>query len=130
MKWIYSGAIAWFAAFVWLLMPVEAQQWRYTATLADLTVAGTATGVFCTIGAATCANVQAGNGHVQASQASCALTGANIRITWDGTAATTSVGEVLTPGIWIFSGPDVLTNLQAIRDDATSATLSCVIYGT
>ncbi len=111
-----------------LTVPLQAQ-WRYTKTLADVTVAGTAVGVFCTIGSATCSDIDAGDGHVQATQATCTLVTANIRVTWDGTTPTTSVGQVLTPGAWVFSGTDTLKNLQAIRDDASSGVLSCVVVG-
>lgn len=102
---------------------VSAQSWSYKKTLADVTVAGTAASVF------TAADVQSGAGHPAASLAICTLVTANIRITFDGTTPTTSLGQVLVPGTWIFTGPDVLLNLQAIRDDSTSGVLSCVVMG-
>lgn len=112
-----------------LTVPLSGQTWRYQAMLPDVTVAASAIGVICTIGASSCAAVQAGNGHVQATQAVCSLTGANVRVTYDGTTPTSSLGVVLTPGIWIFSGTDSLMNAQAIRDDATSAVFSCAVQG-
>lgn len=115
--------IALFAVVLGLTVPVGAQQWSYKKTLADITVSGTAASVF------TAADVQAGAGHVQATRAECTLLTANIRVTADGTTPTTSVGQVLTPGNYIITGTDILLSLQAIRDDSTSATLTCVLYG-
>ncbi len=128
-RWLVGGLVLWLAVFLWVSVPLHAQQWRYTATLADVSVAGTATGVFCTIGSATCANVDAGGGHVQGTSGVCSLTTANIRISWDGTSPTTSLGQVLTPGVWIFSGTDTLKNLRAIQDDSGTGVLSCVVFG-
>lgn len=98
-------------------------QWAYVLTLTEVTVTGTAASVF------TASDIQAGNGHPQAVQATCSLSGASIRVTWDGQTPTTSLGQVLTPGQYIFSGTQTLLNLQAIRDDSTNATLNCIIYG-
>lgn len=100
-----------------------AVQWSYVKTIAEVTVTGTAAAVFSS------SDIVAGNGHVQATQASCSLSGANIRVSWDGQAATTNLGEVLVPGLYVLQGTDVLLNLSAIRDDATSATLNCVVMG-
>lgn len=105
-----------------LTVPLQAQ-WSYTKTAAEVTVAGTAIALF------TAADVQAGNGHVQAVQAVCSLTGANIRISFDGTDPTTNQGQILTPGQYIVSGNAVLQSLKGIRDDSTSATWNCVVYG-
>lgn len=104
-------------------VPLNAQNWTYKKTLADITVSGTAAALF------TASDVQQGNGHPAASQATCQLVTANIRVTIDGTTPTTSLGTVLTPGVWFFTGPDTLLNAQAIRDDSTSGVLSCTIYG-
>lgn len=112
-----------------LTVPLSGQTWRWQKQLADVTVAGTAIGVFCTIGASSCADVQAGGGHPQATQGVCSLTGGNVRVTYDGTTATSSVGVVLTPGIWTFAGTDTLINAQAIRDDSTSGVFSCAVQG-
>lgn len=113
-----------------LSVPLGAQQqWSYTKTQADVTVAGTAIGVFCTIAAATCADVNVGAGHPQAVAGYCSLTGGNIRVTIDGTTATSSLGTVLTPGVWWFFGNPTLIAAQAIRDDSTSGTLSCTVFG-
>lgn len=101
----------------------QAQQWSYTANLADVTVSGTAAAVF------SAADINAGGGHVQATQAVCSLTTANIRVTLDGTTPTSSYGQVLTPGVWVFQSNAVLNGLRAIRDDATSGVLSCSIQG-
>ncbi len=106
-----------------LTVPVMAQQWQYQHIVADVTVSGTAASVFSS------ADINAGGGHVQATSAVCSLTGANIRITYDGTTPTTSLGIVLTPGIWSFVGNATLNALSAIRDDSTSAVLSCVVQG-
>jgi hypothetical protein len=73
------------------------------------------------------ADVVAGAGHPQATMATCSLGGANIRVSWSGTAPTTSLGQVLTPGQYTITGPDVLANLQGIRDDSTDATWNCII---
>lgn len=115
--------MGWLVAVLMLTVPVSGQ-WGYINTLDDVTVTGTAAAVFSS------ADVQAGNGHVQADLATCALSGANIRVTMDGsTTPTTSVGEVLTPGNYTIQGNQVLLNLQAIRDDSTNATLSCTLWG-
>lgn len=112
-----------------LSVPLSAQQWRYVSVQADVTVAGTAIGIFCTIGGGSCDAVNAANGHVQATQGVCSLTGGNIRITTDGSTATTNLGTVLTPGVWVFSGNQVLRVANAIRDDSTSGVLSCTLVG-
>lgn len=107
-----------------LLSVVVAGQGIQWKTVADVTVAGTAVSLF------TSSDVVEGNGHAQAVSASCSLAGANIRVSWDGQAPTTSLGEVLTPGQWNVTGADVMLNMQGIRDDATSATWACTInYG-
>lgn len=93
-------------------------------TAVEVTVAGTAVDLFVE------ADVVEGNGHPQATSATCSLTGANIRVSWDGQAPTTSLGEILVPGNWTLTGSDVLLNIQGIRDDSTSATWNCIInYG-
>ena len=129
MKWVYGLLALLLAALVWLSVPLSAQQWRYQKTQADVTVAGSAIGIFCTIGASTCDDVNAAAGHVQATLGYCSLTGGNIRVTTDGTTVTTSVGTVLTPGVWWFTSNAVLLNAQATRDDSTSGTLSCTVVG-
>ncbi len=106
-----------------LTVPLSAQQWGYTKIIAEVTVSGTAASVF------TSTDITAGGGHVQATQAACSVTGANIRVTWDGTTPTTSLGVILVPGNYIINGTNTLLNLQAIRDDSTSATVNCTIYG-
>ena len=113
-KWLLALVLA-------LAVPVSAQQYLTTT---EVTIAGTAVNLF------TAAQVQQGNGHPQATSATCSLAAANIRVSWDGQAPTTSFGEVLTPGYWVVTGPDVLLNIQGIRDDSTSATWSCTLnYG-
>lgn len=110
-------------ALLTLSVPVLAQQsWSYINTLADVTVSGTAAAVF---------NPDDVNpvGHAQAQTATCSLTTANIRVTTDGSTPTSSYGEVLVPGNYVFSGTQVLLNLQAIRDDSTSGVLACTLYG-
>lgn len=107
------------AAVLALTVPVIAQT-QYVA-IADVTVGAVAANVFSS------SDVLAGGGHPAAQSASCALTGANIRLTFDGTAPTTSLGLVLVPGNWTFVGTTVLLGAQAIRDDSTNAVLSCVL---
>lgn len=106
-----------------LTVPVTAQQWSYKKTAATVTVAGAAVSLF------TAADVQAGSGHPQATQAQCTLTTANIRVTYDGTTPTTNLGLVLTPGVYIVTGTETLVNMQGIRDDSTSASWDCAIVG-
>lgn len=105
-----------------LSVPLSAQ-WSYKKTAAEVTVAGTAVSLF------TAADVQAGNGHPAATQATCSLTGANIRVTYDGTTPTTTLGVILVPGIYQVFGNDVLQAAQGIRDDSTSATWNCDLVG-
>jgi len=115
-------------ALLALTVPLSAQ-FRYVKVQADVTVAASAIGIFCTIGSATCDDVNAANGHVQATQGVCSLTGGNIRVTTDGTTVTSALGTVLTPGVWIFDTNQVLRIAQAIRDDSTSGVLSCTLVG-
>lgn len=100
-----------------------AAQWSYKKTSAEVTVAGSSIALF------TSTEVAAGLGHPQAVQATCSLAGANIRVTYDGTTPTTSLGLVLVPGVYIVTGTEVMLNALAIRDDSTSATWNCVLVG-
>lgn len=114
-------------ALVFLLLfavPLSAQpQYSYSKIVAEVTVSGTAAAVF------SASDIQAGSGHVQATIATCSVTGANIRVTWDGTTPTSTLGVILVPGNWTFQGTNTLLNLQAIRDDSTSATVNCTVQG-
>lgn len=102
-----------------LTVPLTAQV-NYL-TLADITVSGTAANVFSS------SDILAGNGHPAAQTATCALTAANIRWTVDGTDPTTNLGTIQVIGNWTWVGTNVLLNLKAIRDDSTSAVLSCTL---
>lgn len=97
--------------------------WSYSKPIADVTVAGTAATVF------TAADINAGNGHVQATGATCAVSTAAIRVTWDGTTPTTALGYLMPPGQYVISGTATLLNLQGIRNTSTSGVLSCVVFG-
>lgn len=101
---------------------VSAAQWAYKKTSAEVTVAGTAIALFSS------ADVQAA-GHPDATLANCSLTGANIRVSYDGTDPTTSKGQVLTPGVYTITGTDVMLAAKGIRDDSTSATWNCILQG-
>lgn len=102
-----------------LALPLAAQQY---VTIADKTVSSVAVTVF------TAADIQAGSGHTQTTAASCSLTGGNIRVTFDGTTPTTSLGEVVfVGGPYVFAPSQNLINMQAIRDDATDGVLACVL---
>ncbi len=103
-------------------LPVSAQ-WGYKKQTTELTIAGTAVALF------TASEIRAQDGHGQATQATCSLTGANIRYTSDGTTPTTSLGTVLTPGVYVITGTDILLAAQGIRDDSTSATWNCSLVG-
>lgn len=107
-----------------LALPAEmaAQQWPYQKTIADVTVTGTAAAVF------SAADIT-GAGHVAATGATCAVSAAAIRATWDGTTATTSSGYLMPPGQYVISGTNTLLNLNAVRNSSTSGVLSCVVYG-
>lgn len=107
-----------------LTVPVAGQQpaWTYIKTATEVTVAGTAVALF------TAADVQQGNGHPQATVATCTLTGANIRVAPDQDP-TTSLGNVLTPGTYTVYGSAYMAAVKGIRDDSTSATWNCTIYG-
>ncbi len=116
-KWILSVLL-----LVAVTVPLSAQ-WRYVKTSAEITVAGTAVSLFVST------EVAAGLGHPQAVVAVCSLLGANIRISYDGVAPTTSLGDVLVPGNYVITGTDVMLSMQGIRDDSTSATWNCVLQG-
>lgn len=109
-----------FALILALTVPLSAQ-FSYRKTATEITVSSAAVSLFVS------ADVTAGAGHPQATMATCSLTGANIRVSWSGTAPTTSLGQVLTPGQYTITGPEVLANLQGIRDDSTDAAWSCII---
>ncbi len=106
------------ALLVLLTLPLSAQQYKKTS--AEITVAGTAIALF----SATDVN---GNGHPAATMGVCSLTGANIRISFDGVDPTTSLGEVLVPGNYVVNGTDTMLNMKGIRDDSTSATWNCIV---
>lgn len=107
-------------AVVALTVPLLAQ--GYTKTIGDVTVTGTAAAVF----AAT--DINAGAGHAAATGATCAVSTAAIRVTWDGTTPTTSSGYLMPPGQYVLTGTTTLLNLSAIRNTSTSGVLSCVVY--
>lgn len=107
--------------FLGLTVPLAAQ-WTYSKTAAEKTVSSTAVALFVA------ADVN-GEGHPAAMQATCSLSGANIRVSWSSTVPTTSLGQVLTPGQYIITGNEVLTNLFGIRDDSTDATWNCILQG-
>lgn len=111
-----------FALVLALAVPLVAQQWTYQKTAAEVTVAAAAIDLF------TDADVQAGGGHPQATLAVCSLTGANIRIASDQDP-TTSLGVILTPGQYTVYGSAYMAAVKGIRDDSTSATWNCTIYG-
>lgn len=107
-----------------IAVPLAGQpSWTYINTLPAITVDGTAGAVF------DAADINPGSGHSQANLATCSLSGANIRVTTDGSDATTSYGEILVPGNYTFQGTQVLLALNAIRDDSTNAALDCTLYG-
>jgi len=97
------------------------QSWSYRKTSAEITVAGSAIALFSSTDIAGTA------GHPAATLATCSLLGANIRVSWDGTDPTTTLGEVLTPGVYTVTGNDVMAAMKGIRDDSTSATWNCVV---
>lgn len=110
-------------ALIVLAAPVAALQWRYVKTATEVTVGASATDLF------TDADVQEGSGHPQVTLATCSLTGANIRISYSGTDPTTSLGEVLTPGVYTITDTTTMLNLRGIRDDGTDATWNCILHG-
>ena len=101
-------------------VPLLAQS--YTKPIADVTVAGTAVTVF------TSTDIVAGNGHPAATGATCAVSAAAVRLTFDGTTPTTALGYLAAPGQYIISGTSNLLNMQAVRNSSTSGVLSCVVY--
>lgn len=102
---------------------VAQAQYTYKKSSAEVTVAGTAIALFSST------DVSGNAGHPAATLATCSLTGANIRVRYDGTAPTTSLGEVLVPGLYTITGTDVMLAAQGIRDDSTSATWNCTVLG-
>jgi hypothetical protein len=87
-----------------------------------VTVAGTAATVF------TSTDVVASGGHPAATGATCAVSTAAIRVTFDGTTPTTSLGYLAPPGQYTITGTTNLVNMQAIRNTSTSGVLSCILY--
>ena len=53
----------------------------------------------------------------------------NLRVSYDGVDPTTSLGEVLVPGVYTVTGTDVMLAMKGIRDDSTSATWNCIVQG-
>ena len=112
------------AAVLALTFVVGLHAYDYT-TFKQLTIDATAGGI-----GFTATDIQAGNGHVQATQASCRAETAEMRYTIDGTTVTSSVGMLLEVGdVVIISGTQYLLNLRAIRTTSTSGGLSCTIVG-
>ena len=70
-----------------------------------------------------------GAGHPVAQVAECTLTGANIRVSYDGVDPTSSLGIILVPGQYTVTGADVMLAAKGIRDDSTSATWNCILVG-
>lgn len=99
------------------------QQYSYKKTSADVTVAGTAIALFSST------DVSGNAGHPAATVGVCALSTANIRVSYDGTDPTASLGVLLTPGIYTITGTDVMLAMKGIRSTSTSATWSCVVQG-
>lgn len=104
-----------------LTVPLSAQ-WRYLG-FEQITAGATATGF-------TAALINAGNGHTQADVAVCTVSTAQVRYRVDGTAPTSTVGNVANAGDTIpISGNDALNNFKAIRTTATSGVLDCTLGG-
>lgn len=65
-------------------------------------------------------------GQPQAQSASCRVRTAEISFTFDGTAPTTTVGQLAEVGDWLYiPGHDRLLKFRAIRTGATSGQLDC-----
>lgn len=65
-------------------------------------------------------------GHPAATIATCRLETAEIRVRYDGTAPTATVGMLLEVGdTMTVTGSDVLRNFRAIRTTAVSGVLDC-----
>ena len=114
------------AVLLALSAAVAVQAYDYTVNK-ELTVDNTAGGV-----GFTSTDIAAGNGHVQATQATCRndSAGGEFRYTLDGTAPTTSHGVQWEPGDqFTISGTAYLLNFRAIRTGTTSGALSCTIVG-
>ena len=114
-KYLLVGVLVWSASV--------SAQWRYYKAASEVVVSGTSVSLFVL------ADVRAGGGHVQATQATCSLTGANIRVTFDGTVPTTNLGAVLVPGMYVLTGTDVLIQARGIRAGATDGAWSCGLVG-
>src|SRR5689334_90629 len=98
----------WIALLLVLSVSTLSAQFVYKKTSAEITVAGTAIALFS-------ATDIAGNaGHPAATLATCSLLGANIRVSWDGVDPTTTLGEVLTPGVYTVTGNDVMAAMKGI----------------
>lgn len=102
---------------------LTAQQFTYKKTSADVTVAGTAIALFSST------DVSGNAGHPAATVANCTLSTANIRVSYDGTDPTASLGQVLVPGVYTITGNDVMLAMKGIRTTSTSATWSCIVQG-
>jgi hypothetical protein len=109
--------------FVCLLASPASAQWGYIG-YTQVTVDNTAGGVpfpSSHIG---------DSGHMRPTQAFCFLESGDIRWTIDGTAPTTSVGNlaVAESALPAISGTTLLSNFRAIRTGGTSGTLSCSFF--
>ena len=106
---------------LWLVLAATVAAQTPYKTAADVTVSSTAVSLF------TSTDVQAGNGHAQATGASCSLTGGNIRVSWDGVDPTTDFGEVILAGGPYAVRADILLTMRGIRDASTDGVWSCSI---
>lgn len=69
------------------------------------------------------------SGAPQANQVTCRVRTAELSFTYDGTAPTTTVGQLLEPGDWFtMTGHDRLSKFRAIKTGATSSQLDCEAY--
>jgi hypothetical protein len=98
-------------------------QWQYVG-YAQITVDDTSGGVPFP------ASVLTDRGHAFPTQAFCFVESQDIRWTVDGTAPTTSVGNVATAGSALpaINGSDLLSNFRAIRDGGSNGALSCSFF--
>ncbi|HYC00463.1 MAG TPA: hypothetical protein VEC57_15100 [Candidatus Limnocylindrales bacterium] len=116
-----ARALALSLSLLLIASAVVAQPWRYVV-YEQFTIDNSADQF-------TAATINEGSGHPAATLGICKLVTAEIRYRLDGTAPTTTVGDVWSVNeTKTIVGNDLLNNFRGIRTGATSGELNCHFF--